>query len=106
MVLPIWSGRDVGQGSPRSWRWDRLTEFTCRVKVEHNRLADQAVGVLARLPGGNAAGQVRDIRGPVIRRLLEDDDVLHGTVLPLDGHVNPACRRMLFQVPVATSSPA
>ena len=51
---------------------------------------------VARRPGGDATREVRRVCGEAGLGLLDDDQILHG--------FNPACLRILFNVPGAMSS--
>src|SRR5205823_431365 len=72
------------------------------LKVQFERLTDVPLDLLARLSCRDAAPYIRDVGAPVVRRLLQDDGVLHGACL--SGYFQPAFVRMWFKVPGATSS--
>ena len=67
------------------------------VEMKRNRALHLPLDFFARAPGRDATRQVRRVCGEAGLRLLNDDQILHG--------FNPACLRMLFNVPGATSSP-
>ena len=65
--------------------------------MQRNRALHLPLDFVARTPGGNATGKVRRVCGEAGAGLLDDDQVFHG--------FNPACLRILFRGPGATSSP-
>src|SRR3990172_4294916 len=64
------------------------------LEMQPDRLPDPALDHSPRSTGGDAAGQVRNVRGPVVGSLLVDDGVLH-----LRSSLSPACRRILRHAP-------
>jgi hypothetical protein len=67
------------------------------VEMKRNRAFHLSLDFVARIPGGDATRNVRPVCGEAGLGLLDDDEILYG--------FNPACLRMLFNVPGATSSP-
>jgi hypothetical protein len=65
--------------------------------MKRYRAPHLSLDVVARTRGGNATGKVGRVRGEASASLLDYDQVFHG--------FNPACLRILFNVPGATSSP-
>jgi hypothetical protein len=77
--------------------WDRQALCLEAVEMKRHRALHLSLDFVARTPGGNATGKVRRVCGEASAGLLDYDQVLHG--------FNPACLRILFNVPGATSSP-
>jgi hypothetical protein len=86
---------DVGRGTARLWNGHALGLEA--VEMKRNRAFHLSLDFVARIPSGDATRKVRRICGEAGLGLLDDDQILHG--------FNPACLRMLFNVPGATSSP-
>jgi len=71
--------------------------------VKFDCFADHAFGFLNRRAGGDAARQIRHMGGVVGRGLFNDDGVAHG-VFQFPYFFQPACLKMLFNVPGGNSS--
>jgi hypothetical protein len=65
--------------------------------MKRNCVLHLSLYFVAGTPGGDATRKVRRVCGEASFGLLDDNQILHG--------FNPACLRMLFNVPGATSSP-
>ena len=78
----------------------RLIVLAQALDVKPDRLADLTDSLLPRSPSRNATGQVRNVRGVVPRRFLNNDGVLH-----VRHSVSPACFMTLAHVPSGRSSP-
>src|SRR5437868_1060726 len=79
---------------------DGFTVELQSLDVEGDGVADALLGLLARLPGGHAAGQVGDVGRPVPLAAFVEDRVLSH-----DSSPSWAWRQMLSRVFGWTSSP-
>jgi hypothetical protein len=79
---------------------DWYTVLAHSLKVKLDRLADVVLDFLNTPARRDAPWQVRNIRGKIVRALLDDN-----RVFPHGFPVSPACLRTLLSVPVCRSSP-